>query len=60
MKQKKVFLLLNGEPPKEMPNLSNYDIILASQSPRRINFFNELNIKFKSLKSKSPLLPLRI
>jgi septum formation protein len=30
--------------------LSNYDIILASQSPRRINFFNELNIKFKSLK----------
>ena len=30
--------------------LSNYEIILASQSPRRINFFNELNIKFKSLK----------
>ena len=30
--------------------LSNYDIILASQSPRIINFFNELNIKFKSLK----------
>ncbi len=30
--------------------LSNYDIILASQSPRRIIFFNELNIKFKSLK----------
>ena len=30
--------------------LSNYDIILASQSPRRINFFNELDIKFKSLK----------
>ena len=30
--------------------LSNYEIILASQSPRRINFFNELNIKFKSIK----------
>ena len=30
MKQKKVFLLLNGEPPKEMPNLSNYDIICAT------------------------------
>ncbi len=30
--------------------LSNYEIILASQSPRRINFFNELNIKFKSMK----------
>jgi septum formation protein len=30
--------------------LSNYEVILASQSPRRINFFNELNIKFKSIK----------
>lgn len=30
--------------------LSNYDIILASQSPRRIKFFNYLDIKFKSVK----------
>ncbi|MDC1493158.1 Maf family protein, partial [Flavobacteriaceae bacterium] len=30
--------------------LSNYDIILASQSPRRIKFFNDLDIKFKSVK----------
>ena len=30
--------------------LSNYEIILASQSPRRIKFFNELDIKFRSVK----------
>ena len=30
--------------------LSNYEIILASQSPRRIKFFNELDIQFKSVK----------
>lgn len=30
--------------------LSNYEIILASQSPRRIKFFNELDIKFRSIK----------
>lgn len=30
--------------------LSNYDVILASQSPRRIKFFNDLDIKFKSVK----------
>jgi len=30
--------------------LSNYEIILASQSPRRIKFFNELDIQFKSIK----------
>ena len=29
--------------------LSNYEIILASQSPRRIKFFNELDIKFRSI-----------
>ncbi|GAA4230698.1 thiamine diphosphokinase [Postechiella marina] len=27
---KKVFLLLNGEPPKKMPNLLSYDIICAT------------------------------
>ena len=30
--------------------LSNYEIILASQSPRRIKFFKELDIKFRSIK----------
>ena len=30
--------------------LSSYEIILASQSPRRIKFFNELDIQFKSVK----------
>ena len=30
MKTKKVFLLLNGEPPNEVPNVSNYDIICAT------------------------------
>jgi septum formation protein len=30
--------------------LSDYEIILASQSPRRIKFFNELDIQFKSVK----------
>ena len=30
--------------------LSDYEIILASQSPRRIKFFNELDIQFKSIK----------
>ena len=30
--------------------LSNHEIILASQSPRRIKFFNELDIKFRSIK----------
>ncbi|APZ45018.1 thiamine diphosphokinase [Polaribacter reichenbachii] len=30
MKQKKVFLLLNGEPPKRLPKLSKYDIVCAT------------------------------
>ncbi|QTE24548.1 thiamine diphosphokinase [Polaribacter cellanae] len=30
MKPTKVFLLLNGEAPKELPNLSNYSIICAT------------------------------
>ncbi|AUC86240.1 thiamine diphosphokinase [Polaribacter sp. ALD11] len=30
MKTKKVFLLLNGEKPKKMPDVSNYDIICAT------------------------------
>ena len=30
MKQNKIFLLLNGEIPKELPNLSNYDIVCAT------------------------------
>jgi septum formation protein len=30
--------------------LSDHEIILASQSPRRIKFFNELDIQFKSVK----------
>ena len=30
--------------------LSKYDVVLASQSPRRIKFFNDLKIKFKSIK----------
>ena len=30
MNSKKVFLLINGEPPKIFPNLSSYDIICAT------------------------------
>ena len=30
--------------------LSKYDVVLASQSPRRIKFFSDLDIKFKSVK----------
>lgn len=30
MNAKKVFLLLNGEPPKKLPDLGNYDIICAT------------------------------
>ena len=30
MKQQKVFLLLNGEPPKRLPDLSKYDIVCAT------------------------------
>jgi thiamine pyrophosphokinase len=30
MKQKKVFLLLNGKTPKKLPNLSDYDIVCAT------------------------------
>jgi thiamine pyrophosphokinase len=30
MKEKKIFLLLNGEAPKELPDLSIYDIICAT------------------------------
>ena len=30
--------------------LSKYDVVLASKSPRRIKFFNDLKIKFKSIK----------
>lgn len=30
MKQKKVFLLLNGEPPKRLPDLSKYVIVCAT------------------------------
>jgi thiamine pyrophosphokinase len=30
MKNKKVFLLLNGEKPKEVPNFSVYDLICAT------------------------------
>ena len=30
MKNKKVFLLLNGELPKEIPNTSKYDVICAT------------------------------
>lgn len=42
MKQKKVFLLLNGEPPKTLPNLSNYDIICATDGA--YHFLEEKNI----------------
>jgi len=30
MKKKRAFLLLNGEPPKKLPNLSKYDVICAT------------------------------
>ncbi|GAB7258162.1 thiamine diphosphokinase [Polaribacter sp. OB-PA-B3] len=42
MKTKKVFLLLNGEKPKELPNLSNYDIICATDGAYQ--YLKEKNI----------------
>jgi thiamine pyrophosphokinase len=42
MKQKKIFLLLNGEIPKELPNLANYDVICATDGA--YNFLKEQHI----------------
>ena len=42
MKTKKVFLLLNGEKPKKLPNLSNYDIICATDGAYQ--YLKEKNI----------------
>ena len=42
MKSRKVFLLLNGEPPKELPDLSNYDLICTTDGG--YHFLEEYNI----------------
>ena len=42
MKSRKIFLLLNGEPPKELPDLSNYDLICATDGG--YHFLEENNI----------------
>jgi thiamine pyrophosphokinase len=42
MKQKKVFLLLNGEFPNELPNLFSYDVICATDGA--YNFLKEQGI----------------
>ena len=42
MKYKKIFLLLNGEIPKELPNLANYDVICATDGA--YNFLKEQHI----------------
>ena len=42
MKLSKVFLLLNGEAPKTIPNLSEYDIVCATDGAYK--FLNEKNI----------------
>jgi thiamine pyrophosphokinase len=42
MKTKKVFLLLNGEMPKEIPNTSNYDFICATDGAYK--YLKENNI----------------
>ncbi|UAM98715.1 thiamine diphosphokinase [Polaribacter litorisediminis] len=42
MKDKKVFLLLNGEPPTELPDVSKYDIICATDGA--YHFLEENNI----------------
>lgn len=42
MKQKKVFLLLNGEPPKTIPDLSKYAIICATDGGYK--YLKEKNI----------------
>ncbi|WP_405608342.1 thiamine diphosphokinase [Polaribacter sp. Asnod1-A03] len=43
MNNKKVFLLLNGKPPKKIPNLSNYNIVCASDGAYQ--FLEKNNIK---------------
>ena len=42
MKTKKVFLLLNGEKPKEVPNTFNYDVICATDGA--YHYLKENNI----------------
>ena len=43
MKTKKVFLLLNGEKPKKLPNSSNYDLVCATDGAYQ--YLKENNIK---------------
>ena len=43
MKTKKVFLLLNGEVPKNLPNLSEYDVVCATDGA--YNFLEKNKIK---------------
>ena len=43
MKTKKVFLLLNGTPPNTVPNISNYDVICATDGAYQ--YLKENNIK---------------
>ena len=43
MKTKKVFLLLNGLPPSIVPNISNYDVICATDGAYQ--YLKENNIK---------------
>lgn len=42
MNSKKVFLLLNGEPPKSIPDLTNYSIVCTTDGA--FNMLNEQNI----------------
>lgn len=42
MQEKKVFLLLNGDKPKKLPNLSDYDLICATDGAYQ--FLKENNI----------------
>jgi thiamine pyrophosphokinase len=48
MNNKKVFLLLNGEPPNEIPDLSSYDIICATDGAYQFLKHNKITPHFIS------------
>ena len=48
MKQKKVFLLLNGEAPKALPDLSDYDLVCATDGAYHFLEENEVIPDFVS------------
>ncbi len=48
MKEKKVFLLINGETPREIPDLTNYDLICATDGAYQFLEKNNITPNFIS------------